>query len=341
MRSQGFKIYRHKEEFQLESGEILPELDIAYHTYGTLNSRLNNVIWVCHAFTANSDVFDWWKGLFGSNCFFNPDDYFIVCANKLGSCYGSSGPLNIDPSTGKPWFHSFPEVTIRDMVNAHEILRKHLGIGRIHTVIGGSTGGHQALEWTIMNPGLHDNLICLATHAKASPWSIAFSQSQRMAIEADQSWKECRADAGRRGLAAARSIALISYRNYQTYLETQSDETNEKTGNFKAVSYQIYQGEKLVRRFNAFSYMKLLNAMDSHNVGRGRQEIDSVLASIKAKTLIIGIFSDYLFPVQEQLYLTDKIPGATFSGIESLYGHDGFLIETVKIQQAVGRFYRR
>ncbi len=335
------QIYHHRETFHLESGESLPDLEIAYNTYGNLNPEKNNVIWVCHALTANSDVFDWWKGLFGENCFYNPDEYFIVCANKIGSCYGSTGPLSIDPQTGKPWFHSFPELSIRDMVNAHELLRKHLGIEKIHTVIGGSTGGHQALEWTIMNKGLHNHLVCIANHAKASPWSIAFNQSQRLAIMADHSWKESHPDAGARGLIAARSIALLSYRNYQTYLETQSEDNNEKTSGFKAISYQTYQGEKLLKRFNTFSYIKLLNAMDSHNIGRKRGYIEEVLATINAKTLIISISSDYLFPVREQLFLSEHIPGAIFTGIESLYGHDGFLIETDKIAAAIHKFYNR
>ena len=341
MQSGVFDIYHHNEHFPLESGENLPSLDIAYHTYGTFDPGKNNVIWVCHAFTANSDVFDWWKGLFGDNCLYNPLDHFIVCANKPGSCYGSTGPLSLNRETGQPWFHTFPAITIRDMVRAHEILRKHLGIEKIHTVIGGSTGGHQALEWAIMNPGLHTHLVCIANHAKASPWSIAFSQSQRLAIKADQSWNESRPDAGARGLKAARSIALLSYRNYMTYLETQSEEDNQKTSGFRAMSYQDYQGEKLVKRFNAYSYMRLLDALDSHNTGRGRGPIEDVLATIRAKTLVIGISSDYLFPVREQLFLTENIPGATFAGIESLYGHDGFLIETGKVGAAIKRFYSR
>lgn len=339
MQSQDFQVYHHTERFPLESGEYLPGLEIAYHTYGKFDPDKNNVIWVCHAFTANSDVFDWWRGLFGENCLYNPHDYFIVCANKTGSCYGSTGPLSINPLTGEPWYHTFPEISIRDMVNAHEALRKHLGIEKIHTVIGGSTGAHQALEWVIMNPGLHTHLVCIANHAKASPWSIAFSQSQRLAIEADQSWQESRPDAGLKGLKAARSIALLSYRNYQTYLKTQSDDSNEKTSGFRAMSYQNYQGEKLVKRFNAYSYMRLLNALDSHNIGRKRESIEEVLGSIQSKTLVIGISSDYLFPVQEQLYLTDQIPGSTFTGIESLYGHDGFLIEKEKVASAIIKFY--
>ena len=341
MPSGNFHIHHHQEDFPLESGEFLPGIDIAYHTYGNFNPEKNNVVWVCHAFTANSDVFDWWKGLFGDGCLYNPDDYFIVCANKIGSCYGSTGPLSINPGTGRPWYHDFPEITIRDLVNAHEVLRSHLGITRIHTVLGGSTGGHQALEWGIMNPGLHTHLVCIANHAKASPWSIAFSQSQRLAIEADRTWKESRPDAGAKGLLAARSIALLSYRNYQTYLATQSEDDDEKTSGFKAMSYQTYQGEKLLRRFNAYSYMRLLNTLDSHNTGRKRESVEKALATIRAKTLVVGISSDFLFPVREQLFLTEHIPGATFSGIESLYGHDGFLIETEKLASAFTRFYGR
>ncbi len=341
MKPDNCKIYHHWEPFKLESGDSLPDLKIAYHTYGKLSPEKNNVIWVCHAFTANSDVFDWWKGLFGENCFYNPDKYFIICANKIGSCYGSTGPLSINPLTMHPWYHTFPEISIRDMVNAHEILRKHLGIDKIHTVIGGSTGGHQALEWAIMNPGLHQHLVCIANHVKASPWSIAISQSQRLAIMADESWKNSDPGAGLKGLKAARSIALLSYRNYNTYLKTQSESTNEKTSDYKAMSYQDYQGEKLVKRFNTFSYMRLLNALDSHNIGRKRGKIENILASIRARTLIIGISSDLLFPVTEQLFLTEHIPGATFTGIDSLYGHDGFLIETGIVADSIRRFYNR
>lgn len=341
MSPNNLQIYNHKKKFNLESGESLREIEIGYHTYGRFDKKKNNVIWVCHAFTANSDVFDWWQGLFGDNCLFNPDDWFIVCANKIGSCYGSTGPLSTDPSTGSPWYHSFPSISIRDMVNAHDILRRHLGIEKIHTVIGGSTGGHQALEWTIMYPGLHDHLICIANHAKASPWSIAFSQSQRLAIEADQTWSENSEEAGLRGLVAARSIALLSYRNYHTYVATQSEDNDEKITGFRAMTYQVYQGEKLIKRFNAYSYMLLLNALDSHNIGRGRDGIKKVLNQVRAKTLVIGITTDYLFPVNEQLFLTEHIPGATFSSLESIYGHDGFLIEIRQLTDAITRFYKR
>ncbi len=334
-------ILKYENEFPLETGGSLPGIEIAYNTYGKINSKGDNVVWVCHALTANSDVFDWWKGLFGEDDLFNPHDFFIVCANKLGSCYGSTGPLSINTHTGNPWYHSFPLVTIRDIVRAHEILRKHLGVKSIYLLTGGSTGGHQVLEWAVMNPRLHKNIAAIATHAKSSPWSIAFNQSQRLAIEADSSWKERHPGAGSKGMLAARSIALLSYRNYNTYKATQSENSDDKTGNYRAMSYQRYQGEKLVKRFNAFSYMSLLNTMDSHNLGRGRGSAEKAMAGIKGRTLVAGIKSDMLFPIEEQKHIALSVPGALFTEIDSLYGHDGFLLETTALSAILSDFLKQ
>lgn len=332
-------VFIHNKTFQLESGKTLPELQLAYHTYGKLNAKKDNVVWVAHALTANSDVFDWWKGLVGENCLFNPEEHFIVCANILGSHYGSTSPLSINPDTGNPYYHHFPEITIRDIVNSLELLRQHLGIERINTLIGGSMGGQQALEWAISKNQIIDNLILLATNAQHSPWGIAFNETQRLAIKADRSWYNNAKDAGIKGLKAARAIALLSYRNYNTYKVTQSDDKSENLGNLKASSYQNYQGEKLVNRFNTYSYWYLTKAMDSHNVGRNRNGIKNALKEIKAKTLVIGISSDLLFPVEEQKFLAEHIPNAIYSEIDSLYGHDGFLIETEKITTEILKHY--
>ena len=329
-------ILKYNQPFALEKGGELPYLEITYHTAGTFNPTKNNVIWVCHALTANSDVFDWWEGLFGAEDLFNPQDHFIVCANVLSSCYGTSGPLQM-ADTAK--YHNFPEVTIRDMVNAHEILRKHLGISKIHTIIGGSLGGQQTLEWTIQQPQLFDNLIALATNAYHSPWGIAFNESQRMAIEVDPTWKLNHPEAGINGMKTARSVALISYRAYHTYGNSQHETDVNKTEAFKASSYQRYQGEKLARRFNAFSYYRLSQAMDSHNLGRHRGSIEEALAKIKAQTLVIGISSDGLFPVNEQQYLAQHIEEAYYTEIDSYYGHDGFLVETEKLTTVIKAFY--
>jgi len=333
------KTYTHTEPFQLEGGVSLSSVEIAYQTYGTLNKEKNNVIWVCHALTANSDVFDWWKGLFGDKDLFNPEEYFIVCANNLGSCYGTTGPLTHNSEFNGALYSYFPNITIRDMVNAHELLRRHLGIEKIHTVIGGSQGGQQALEWNIHKPEIFTNLVLVATNALHSPWGIAFNESQRLAIKADRTYYSNNPEGGQKGLAAARSIALLSYRNYHTYVETQKEDTADKTDDFNSSSYQRYQGEKLVKRFNAYSYVALSKAMDSHNVGRGRESVEKALANVKAKTLVIGISSDLLFPLGEQRFLANHIPVATYAAIDSFYGHDGFLIETEKLTKELKKFY--
>ena len=145
-------IFKHNQPFLLENGVSLPSLEIAYATFGSLNEAKDNIIWVCHALTANADPTDWWKGLVGKDCLINPDKYFIVGANIIGSCYGSTGPLSIDPSTEQPYYSTFPQVTIRDMVAAHILLRKYLGVDSIHLLMGGSMGGYQVIEWALMEP---------------------------------------------------------------------------------------------------------------------------------------------------------------------------------------------
>lgn len=326
--------FHHKQPFKLESGDILPELHIAYHTYGTLNSTASNVVWICHALTANADVMDWWKGLIGPGHTIDPERDFIVCANILGSCYGTSGPLSINPVSGKPYFHSFPQVTIRDMVSAHALLRQHLRIREIKLLVGGSMGGYQALEWALLEPTVIQRLTLLCTGASESAWSIAIHTAQRLAIEADATWKEDSYAAGAKGLKAARAIGMLTYRNYQTFVRTQTDPDREKTDHFRASSYIEYQGDKLVKRFNAQSYWLLSKAMDSHNIARGRNtDLAGALALISQPSLIIGITSDILCPPEEQLFLSQHIPQATYYEIDSTYGHDGFLIEYEKIDK--------
>lgn len=323
--------------FQLENGQSIENLKVAYHTYGRLNSKRNNVIWVCHALTANSDVFDWWSGLFGLGEFFDPDKYFIICPNALGSCYGTTGPSSTLENK-RPLLDGFPEVTIKDLANVHEILRKELKLESIYALIGASMGGQQALEWSIKQPSLFKTLILLATNASHSPYGIAFNESQRLAIKADPSFGNFNIDGGRNGLIAARSIALLSYRSYKGYENTQSELTNEVKSDFKSSSYQRYQGEKLAKRFSAYSYVTLSKAMDSHNVGRGKKSIKHALNLIKAKTLVIGITTDNLFPLSEQKFLARNIHNCQFYEMHSEYGHDGFLIETPKIERVLEDF---
>lgn len=328
------KQFRYEQPFTLESGKILKGITVAYHTYGHINEEQNNVVWICHHLTANSDASLWWEGVVGPGALFDPSKYFIVCANILGSCYGSTGPLSIDPSTGEPYYLNFPQVTIRDMVKAHILLREHLGISRINLLIGGSMGGYQALEWVLTEQDLISNLVLLSTSATESAWGIAVHTAQRMAIEADCTWQNVSADAGKKGLKAARAIGLISYRNHGILVKKQTDPDTEKTDNYKASSYMQYQGEKLVSRFNTHSYWLLTKAMDSHHIARGRNmPVSEILKGINQRTLVFGIHSDILCPLAEQEFLARNIPDSRLIAIDSAYGHDGFMVEAELISR--------
>lgn len=335
------QIFEYTESFKLESGVSLPGFQLHFTLYGKLNEEANNVIWVCHALTGNSDFTQWWDGLFGKGKTYSPDNYLIVCANTLGGSYGSTGPLSENPLTGKPYYHSFPFLTNRDIINSFDLLREHLGIYQVHTLIGGSLGGQQALEWAIKKPEVFDSLILIATNAQHSPWGIAFNETQRLAIALDSTWSEDHPLAGMEGMKVARATALISYRNYNTYRQTQSEEDEDVTDDFKAASYQKYQGEKLASRFNAFTYWTLSKAMDAHNVGRGRGGAPKTLENLRAQTHIIGVDSDILFPLREQILLHKYIEGSSLDVIRSEYGHDGFLVETDQITKSIKEFYKR
>jgi homoserine O-acetyltransferase len=333
------KIFDHTNPFTLENGTTLPSIHIAYDTYGKLNEAKDNVVWVCHALTASSNAADWWKGLVGENSLINPEKYFIVCANILGSCYGSTGPASANPATGKPYYSDFPNVTIRDIVQANILLRKYLGIDHIYLLMGGSMGGYQVLEWAVMEKELIGKLFLIATSPSESAWGVAVHTAQRLAIEADHTWKDHSGDAGAKGLKAARAIGMLTYRNYGTFQEKQTDPDPEKIDDFKASSYLNYQGDKLVKRFNAYSYWLLTKSMDSHHLGRGRGgDLIKVLQSIRQPTLIIGIRSDILCPLDEQRFMADHIPDTRFIEIDSAYGHDGFIIETAQISRFLGEW---
>lgn len=323
--------------FFLESGEVLHNVTIVYNTYGTINDDSSNVVWVCHALTANSDVADWWSGIIGKGKLFDPDKFFIICANILGSCYGSTGAFSNNPVTNKKYGKDFPLLTVRDLVQAHIALRKHLNISSIKVLIGGSLGGQQCLEWAITEPDIIKHLVPIATNAYHSPWGIAWNTAQRMALESDSHFYSDGEERVEEGLKTARAIAMLSYRSYHTYYETQKDDNN-KFADFKSDSYQRYQGEKLVSRFDAHTYYTLTKVMDSHNVGRVRDSVESALRTIKAKTCIIGIQSDILFPIAEQQYLAKEIPNAEFHEIISFYGHDGFLLEFEQITTIITKF---
>ncbi len=338
------KIFSYNKSFTLKSGKTLPGFHLAYTTLGKLNADKSNVVWIFHALTANSNPLEWWPGLVGEQKLFDPEQYFIVCVNMPGSCYGSIGPLDNDPLTDKPYYHNFPFFTTRDMVRAYRFLKDELRIDKIHIGIGGSMGGQQLLEWAIEEPNLFEFIFPVATNAEHSSWGIAFNASQRWCIENDPTWREEQVDAGLEGMKIARSIALLSYRHYETYFKSQHGFTTDTEGAsidkqiFKAETYQRYQGEKLAKRFNAFSYYFLSQGMDKHNVGRGRDSVRAALQSIKAKALVISISSDILYPTSEQELLSAYIPNAQLAVIDSYYGHDGFLLECEAIETLVKDF---
>lgn len=333
--------YSHDRPFRLESGVELPSLEIAYNTYGTMNPDRSNVVWVCHALTANSDVADWWPHTVETGCFLDPAKWFVVCANILGSHYGTTGPLSVNPATGTPYYGDFPDFTIRDMVAVHRVLADALGIGRIHALVGSSVGGFQAVEWAVDEPERFDKLVLIATAPVATPWAIAIDETQRMAIEADPTYGERRPDAAMAGLAAARAIGLLTYRGGEGYNLTQRESEPGKLlprAAHRPCSYQQYQGLKLCRRYNAYSYVKILDAFDTHDVGRSRGGLEKALSRISAQTMTVGITTDMIFPPAEMRRLAAAIPEAAYEELASDFGHDGFLVEHQRLNDILTKF---
>ncbi|MFY0627019.1 MAG: homoserine O-acetyltransferase [Reichenbachiella sp.] len=332
------QVYRYEKSFNLERGGQLPSLEIAYHTYGELNEENDNVVWVFHALTANSDCVDWWGNLLNENNAINPEKHFIICANILGSPYGTTSPLSLNSGTGEKFYAEFPAITIRDMVEAHKLLRDHLGIQKIAIGLGGSMGGFQTFEWAVQEPDTFDKIILIGTAPKESPWRIAIHATQRLAIEADPTWRDRTDTAGKKGVEASRAIGILSYRNHEIFRQTQSDE-EEILDDFKSDSYIRYQGTKLTKRnFQGYLLWNLTKALDSHDIGRGRGGVEKALASLKPEVLLISITSDLLFPIEEQRVIEKYISNVVYKEIDSLYGHDGFLTEDVQINALITEF---
>lgn len=321
------KYLKHSDPFKLENGHVINDLQIAYTQIGSLTAK--KTIWVCHALSGNADVFDWWSGMFGKDKLFYSDDYQIICANILGSCYGSSGPTN------ERDFSIYSSLTMRDIVNAHILLRQELQVSKIDILIGASIGGQQAIEWAIQEPDKIKKLVLIATNAVQSPFGKAFNEAQRLALKADATFGI--QDGGKSGLKAARALAMISYRSYEDFAIKQGDD-QEKVDNFNACSYLAYQGQKFVDRFSPLSYFTITKAMDSHNVGRGRGGLKAALSQIQAETLVVNVSSDFLFPLCEQAMICKHIPNVQFGRIDSIHGHDAFLIEYAQLTSLISNF---
>ncbi|WMN11570.1 homoserine O-acetyltransferase [Marivirga salinae] len=309
--------------FQLENGQTLQAASLYYEVLGEISEN-KEVVWVCHAFTGSATVKDWWASLFFENGgFIDLEKHTVICANMLGSCYGSTGPDSIYPENGAIYREKFPELNNRDVVKAFIDLRKALNVSKIDYLIGGSLGGQQALEWSIIEPEVILNQILVASNAKHSSWGIAFNELQRQAIELGENGNK---EEKQKALSLARSIAMLSYRSYEDFENNQFGKSEH--GDWKVASYLKYQGEKFNGRFSINSYKILSKMMDAHNIAESRTDnLKEVLGSIKAKTLCIGIDSDNLFPIEEQIFMSENIPNANLEEIESLKGHDAFLIE--------------
>lgn len=326
----------YNKSFKLESGKHLDNIELKYCTYGSINKNKSNIVWVFHALTGSHEIENWWLGAIGKNKLLNTNKYFIICVNSLASCYGSTSPL-FKNKKGKKYYYDFPIITNKDIINSFELLRKHLEIKNIFIGIGASLGGQHLLEWACLNGSLFKKIIPIATNSVMSSWGVAFSKSQRMAIENDYTWGKKIDNAGLNGLKCARSIAMLSYRSYDIY--NKKLKANKKSIDcFPASSYQKYQGEKLKNRFNALCYWYLTKTMDSHNISRGRETLEKSLNKINSSCLIIGISSDILFPLSEQKFIYNHIKNSRLYVLESNYGHDAFLVEIDKITDVINDF---
>ncbi len=349
-------LYDEHDPLALECGKILAPLTVAYETYGRLNSEGTNAVLVCHALTANAHAAGyhspadespgWWDGLIGPRRAFATKKYFVICPNILGSCYGTTGPSSLDPKTGEPYRLAFPPFTIRDLVAVQKKLLDVLGVNRLAAVCGSSLGGMQVLEWGISHPDFCETIIPISTAARQSAWCIGLNTAARAAIMSDPVWNNgFYTQQPMKGLATARMVGMLSYRS-ATELERrfgrhwQNGATDRFDGNnpFQVESYLHHQGEKLGKRFDANSYIYLSRAMDLHDVTYGRAPLPEVLGSIKARMLCIGVSSDIRYPTVEQKELVGFTPNARYAEIDSIHGHDAFLIEFDRLNAAIKNF---
>ena len=320
----------------LEAGGVLENAHVVFHTS---EQRHGRVIWICHALPANSNPPDWGPEMVGPGRTIDTEKDFVVCVNMLGSAYGSESPAQINPATGKPWMLDFPRITIRDSVSAFIAVRKHLGIEQIDLLIGASNGGFNAIEWAITEPDRIKRALFLCTAPRISPFLGATVEAQRMAIEADPTFREAKdLSGGAAGLKCARAQALISYRSFRGYGRTQAEEDPDTLFAGRVASYERYQGEKLVRRgFDAYCYYTQCNALDSHNAGRGRGGVQQALGRIQAPCTVVAVDTDQIFPPEEGKVWSAWIPDAEFIEISSDFGHDGFLLEIPKLSAIIMR----
>lgn len=329
------------EPFVTEDGAVLERPVVAYRTWGRLNARRDNAVVVCHALTGTPDAADWWGGLFGPGRPLDPERHFVVCANVLGSCYGTTGPRSTDPATGRAYGGRFPVVTVRDTVRLHQRLLDALGVEGIACVLGGSMGGMQALEWALLDARVRTAVVIAVGHAHTA-WQIGISEAQRQAIYADPRWRDGNYppdDPPAAGLAAARAMAMMSYRSPALFRDRFGRALQDGDPALFAVeSYLRYQGRKLVGRFDAVSYVRLTQLMDRHDVAAGRGAPEEVLGALEVPLLAVGISSDVLYPPEEPRALAAMARHGTYAELETPFGHDAFLVAFDQLTAAMTPF---
>ena len=355
--------------FALDHGGRLSDLTMAYETWGELDADASNALLVCHAWTGDSHLAGpagrghptpgWWEGVVGPGLSIDTERYFVVCANVLGGCQGSTGPASADPATGRAYGSTFPVITIRDMVRLQARLADHLGVERWLSVLGGSMGGMQVLEWGITYPDRVRSLVTIATCAQATAQQIAWGAIGRRSIRLDPHWRGgdyYDAEPGygpHEGLAIARMVAQVTFRSDNAFTDRFGRELapvdvvgeHEEPGlwqRFEVERYLDHHGVKLVRRFDANSYLVIGKAMDLHDVGKGRGGLDAAMARVRVPTLVLGITSDMLYPIYQQRQIHHLLARhgtpTEMVEIDSPHGHDAFLINLDQVAEPIGAF---
>lgn len=326
--------------FVLENGERLNDVEIAYRTWGDPANGADRAVLICHALTGSADVEAWWPNIIGTGKAFDPAYDYIICANILGSCYGTTGPASIRPGSEHRYRADFPRISVRDMVELQRVLLDELGVSRLELVTGPSLGGMQALEWALSYPDRVGSLVPIGVGGRHSAWCIGVSEAQRAAIAADPNWNDgyySDESPPATGLAAARMMAVCTYRSWESF-DQRFGRDQKDDDQYQVQSYLRHQGKKINDRFDANSYVTLTHAMHTHDIARSRGEYEEVLASISQPVMVVSVSTDTLYPPQEQQLLVRHLPVATYEILDSAHGHDGFLIETEALGRKISRF---